>query len=1813
MKEFIKKHLAFIASLGICTLFMGAITVYATITTTGNFPTALNTFQDGDIINAGDWNNIETYIGIRTSSDRTTLSGKLNDLMSTTSMKQITTLANLVTVGTITSGTWNGSTIDVAHGGTGAVTLTGCLTGNGTGAITGTGSACGSGGSSSFSFPFTMSSIGGVTHAATSTTLNLTNGFLSTASSTISAPLRLSSLSQGILYTGSNGLVGALSTTTGSLYPSKTDIWIDVNRTDTYTADGSIFKPYTTITAANAAVTSAGYTSAAYHIAPGTYPEQSMTFPSIPLVIQGKGASLVLLSGANACAGTAIFPSDITYYDAVILGSTKMTSSSLTNPHSFINPFIAGSVTFSGLGTMVNAATVDQTTTLGCAANASSTLIADVGSIVGIIGASIQNIIVNRGTTNINDSLIVVATSTQYAVTSTTTGSVLHMGHVRIINSSTGGAINANNTATYLDPNALSGVAVLLGAGSTNGIDSGSSTTYLSNYNMSTVAGVKVYATGLDNRYPVNEGLEITGNSLLNVLGGLTGIGTSSPAWSLQVSSSTASTTFKPQFALSDFNAASGFKHWTFASEGGNFYVSTSSDIYATSTRPALTISGTGFGTTTVNGGFAITNGAATSTSNVGWNITSGCYAINGTCTSGGGAGSGTVTSVGLSLPSFFTITNSPVTSSGTLTGSIVQPNNTLVGIGSAGTTLVATGTPQLTVGNILATSTTANGTSTISNLGGVLNAVAFAGSDIGAKINTAYASAGIGSRIVLPTNGVYSFSTKIDFETANKPVLLDCQGAKLIWTGAATSTVFNNVLDNPYNQTNGMKNCWLAGSGGTSVGIQLGGNIGAPMTTIENNHITGFGKGIRQEANTYLYTLRNNVIENNTQAIYIDTANNSGENVLLDHNNISDCTTVTKCIYSEVNGLASMTLVGNSFDDTQVYFEDGNEQISFIGGHFENPNNAVIGQYTYIVTSPGDFTNVNIDGTAFYNGASTLANSPNQYILNGGNLTIHGITIQSFNGIVVPSFVVNYGGDGQDFQSFGYKDIGASIGVLATSSTNFNIDEDNGSKVAIGTSTAKWPLTLFNTTLPQLSFEGGDTDNVWAMRGIGNAFYIATASPTTFATTTTYAPFFISSTGTTTLKGLSISGAIATSTSNVGFNITSGCYAINGTCTSGGSGSGSVTSVGLSLPTAFTVTNSPVTTSGTLTATVNFARNSILTSDSAGTNFIATSSSPLYVDALVATSTSVVSTIGASTSPAVYVDPNYNQLTVGLGANTDRTIRFETNNPSTIIQDSSIFNRNAASGKGAYLVNQANSNYSSVQLLGTGAEYDFGMFGDTNFKLQDFTNSVVPFVVEQKAPNNSLYLRALSGVGVGTTSPVFGQLVVSSSTVPQLMLSNGTAALAQWTFRNAGGSLYLSTTTTQGLATSSISALEIAGGGFGTTTIRGLNISGFASSTSNVGFNITSGCYAINGTCVGNVTGGGTGTVTSVALTAPAEFSISGSPVTVSGTLALTENFPLNSILVSNTSGNGIIATTSQLTVGSIIATTTASSWFLGNNFGIGTTTFISTPGKLTIASTTTAQLSLEGGDTDNIWSLRSIGNNLYFATSSSLSQATTTGYSALTLLGLNGNIGIASSSPFAPFVMSTSHAKGGVGGLVFDFQDASTTLSSPLTYSYKTGVTDGALAFLGFNAYINAGGSAALIDTKKGGWEWKVDTRDGTTAPYLRFTSLSTAIVEVNALELQSSGHIITSGSAPSCDANCSFVTGNDNAFRVKLGTSKTTATITFAATWGTLAPICVANEGDAGVIATNASSTPTTVVVTTASAVTSKDVDVRCIGTQ
>ncbi|TSC70215.1 MAG: Cell wall surface anchor family protein, partial [Parcubacteria group bacterium Gr01-1014_46] len=425
---------------------------------------------------------------------------------------------------------------------------------------------------------------------------------------------------------------------------------------------------------------------------------------------------------------------------------------------------------------------------------------------------------------------------------------------------------------------------------------------------------------------------------------------------------------------------------------------------------------------------------------------------------------------------------------------------------------------------------------------------------------------------------------------------------------------------------------------------------------------------------------------------------------------------------------------------------------------------------------------------------------------------------------------------------------------------------------------------------------------------------------------------------GTTTLSGLNVSGS-ATSTSNVGFNITTGCYAIGNTCVGGGSFSNTLASGGTATTTflnggvvfsdGYRLTQASSTSSfywddtnrrlGLGTSTP-FAKLSI-NSSGGESPFVIGSSTQTYFEInkygalnLNVSSTSAfnvvdgsgndiftIDTTGASTNSGIDItagasqtgnlfnifksDGTTNLLTVtyagylGIGTSTPQgilTIASTTAPQLTLSAGGGLAQwafRNAGGNFYLATTTVAGTATSSMSALSidktsgtttvwalnvnaTGSNATSTIEGNLNVKgtLKIGTASV--FMSELgvhttgqtdfnfSSDNNS------TNFGFGTSTPKFA-LTVASTTAPQIAISGG-AGLAQWTFRNAGGNFYLATTTVAGTATTSISAIEIAGSGFGTTTLRGLNIMGLATSTSNVGFNITTGCFAVNNTCVG-------------------------------------------------------------------------------------------------------------------------------------------------------------------------------------------------------------------------------------------------------------------------------------------------------------------------------------------------------------------------
>lgn len=80
--------------------------------------------------------------------------------------------------------------------------------------------------------------------------------------------------------------------------------------------------------------------------------------------------------------------------------------------------------------------------------------------------------------------------------------------------------------------------------------------------------------------------------------------------------------------------------------------------------------------------------------------------------------------------------------------------------------------------------------------------------------------------------------------------------------------------------------------------------------------------------------------------------------------------------------------------------------------------------------------------------------------------------------------------------------------------------DGTNGGYFGIGTSTPQWTLQIASSTRPQLALSDGSlTSDHWTFRNTGGTLYLATSSPSTFATSTTEA-LAISSASTTIYSG---------------------------------------------------------------------------------------------------------------------------------------------------------------------------------------------------------------------------------------------------------------------------------------------------------------------------------------------------------------------------------------------------------------------------------------------------------------------------------------------------------------------------------------------------------------------------------------------------------------------------------------------------------------------------------------------------------------------
>lgn len=119
--------------------------------------------------------------------------------------------------------------------------------------------------------------------------------------------------------------------------------------------------------------------------------------------------------------------------------------------------------------------------------------------------------------------------------------------------------------------------------------------------------------------------------------------------------------------------------------------------------------------------------------------------------------------------------------------------------------------------------------------------------------------------------------------------------------------------------------------------------------------------------------------------------------------------------------------------------------------------------------------------------------------------------------------------------------------------------------------------------------------------------------------------------------------------------------------------------------------------------------------------------------------------------------------------------------------------------------------------------------------------------------PVQGLIINHLGYVGIGTTSPI-ATLDVASSTGEQLALSDGSATDASWGFRNAGGVLYVGTTTTSGASsTTGVSLASSANTFIGIATTspwRTLSVTGTVAMQG-----LSTAAGTVDGVCINTVT----------------------------------------------------------------------------------------------------------------------------------------------------------------------------------------------------------------------------------------------------------------------------------------------------------------------------------------------------------------------
>ncbi len=559
------------------------------------------------------------------------------------------------------------------------------------------------------------------------------------------------------------------------------------------------------------------------------------------------------------------------------------------------------------------------------------------------------------------------------------------------------------------------------------------------------------------------------------------------------------------------------------------------------------------------------------------------------------------------------------------------------------------------------------------------------------------------------------------------------------------------------------------------------------------------------------------------------------------------------------------------------------------------------------------------------------------------------------------------------------------------------------------------------------------------------------------------------------------------------------------GTAATGSAGTGSVTSVGLSLPSLFTVTNSPVTSSGTLTGTLaSQTANTLLAAPSgaAGT--------PTFRELVAAD----IPTLNQSTtgSAATLTSDVNNSTKAGTGALANSTGTWNTAfgalalPSNTTGQSNSAFGYNAlnanvtnssnsAFGYAALLSNTADNNsafgYVALVTNTTGTQntgMGFGVLHNNTTASNNtalgydalFTNATgaqnaavgsLALFYNTASDNAALGFQALylntgaQNTAVGSTSMDANTTGATNTAVGYNSLGANTTGANNTALGAGAGSLL--TTGSKNIAIGHVGvAGESATIRIGTSSnqtatyvagIRGATLAGSSPQTVVID---------ANGQLSSVSSGAGTGSVTSVGLSLPSLFTVSNSPVTSSGTLTGTlASQTANTLLAAPSGAAGTptfrslvaadVPTLNQNTTGTAASLAGGAAGAVHYQSAAGVSGFS--------AAGTSGQALLSGGAGIPTWGTPATATSLAGGTAGAVHYQSAAGTSGFSTAGTSGQVLVSGGSGAPTWTTNIAGSAANVTGTIAVANGGTGTGTAPTQGGVIYGASTSAYASTG------------------------------------------------------------------------------------------------------------------------------------------------------